>query len=136
MAEAIASLMLIQIEKAQMPWPDVIVPVPHAPWHALLRGYHPTQLIAKALAKMMGVKMVKALKRSFVSLPQRSKTKEERMLMPAHAFTMTYEHLIADRSILLVDDVTTTGMTLQQCARVLKQAFPATISACTLTLVE
>ncbi|MBS3903798.1 MAG: ComF family protein [Simkania sp.] len=136
MASVMASLMLVQLEKAGMPWPDYIVPVPHAPWHALLRGYHPTDLIARALAKRMHVKVAKVLKRHWTSLPQHSKTKGQRILTPQPMFSLRGASLMADRTILLIDDVTTTGETLQQCSRVLQQSFPSSIYACTLTLVE
>ncbi len=134
-AKVFASYLFIHMEKHQMR-PDLIIPVPHTPWHALLRGYRPAELLAKELGHLMNVPVKNYLKRSFDSLPQRCKTKEQRANLPRSTYKLHRKADIADRTLLLIDDVTTTGMTLIRCAEVLRQGFPRRIIGCTATLAE
>jgi ComF family protein len=136
LADLFASCFLLQIENAGLKWPDFLVPIPHAPWHSLLRGYHPSELLARALAKKMKIPFVRALKRSFMSIPQRYKTKEQRKFLSYQPYRLRKGIDLTDRNILLIDDLSTTGATLACCADALKEAFPLQISACTLAIVD
>jgi len=117
-------------------WPDLIVPVPHAPWHALLRGYRAAELIASELGKLLKIPVKKLLRRSLASIPQRCKTKEQREKLQRGGYQLQKQTDFIDRTILLVDDVTATGMTLIRCAEVLKGGFPHRVIGCTATLAE
>jgi len=136
LADLFASCLLVQIEKVGLKWPDLIVPIPHSPWHSFLRGYHPSELVAKSLANKMKIPFAKALKRSFLSIPQRYKTKEQRKFLSYQAYRLRKGIDLTDRNILLIDDLSTTGSTLACCAEALKEAFPLQISACTLAIVD
>lgn len=126
----------MQIEKAALKWPDVVVPIPHTPWHSFLRGYRSSELLAKALAKKMDIPFVKALRRSATSIPQRSKKKAQRESLSSETYLLRKGADLCNRSVLLIDDLSTTGMTLARCAEALKNSFPLQISACTLAIVD
>ena len=134
-ARIFASALVIQMEK-QMLWPDLIIPIPHAPWHALLRGYRPAELIAKELGKLMKVPVKKLLRRSLISIPQRCKTKEQREKLQRDVYQLRKQVDFIDQTVLLIDDVTATGMTLIRCAEVLREGFPHCVIGCTATLAE
>ncbi len=135
-ALSFASALLLQIEKTKMPWPDLLIPVPHARWHSFLEGYHASDLIASYLSKLMRVPLAKALSRSLTSLPQRCKDSEERKTLSKGTYRWRKTIDIVGKSLLLVDDVSTTGHTFVRCAEALRSGFPLKISACSATLVE
>jgi ComF family protein len=136
LADLFASCLLVQIEKADLRWPDALIPIPHTPWHSFLRGYRSSELLAKALAKKMDVPVVKALRRAATSLPQRSKTKAQRESLSSETYLLRKGIDLTDRSVLLIDDLSTTGTTLARCAEALKNSFPIQVSACTLAIVD
>lgn len=136
LTELFASCLLLQIEKAELKWPDLIIPIPHAPWHSLFRGYLASELLAKSLAKKMGVPFTRALRRTLVSIPQRCKTKEQRKSLSEQTYRLRRGIDLTDRNILLIDDVSTTGTTLARCADALRGCFASQVSACTLAIVD
>jgi competence protein ComFC len=133
--KVLASSLLVQIDRLQK-WPDMIVPVPHTPWHAFLRNNYPSKLLARELGNLLNVPVKECLKRSWTSLPQRCKTKEQREKLPKEIYRLQKQKDLIDRTILLVDDVTTTGTTLVRCAEALREGFPRQVIGCTVTLAE
>ena len=102
--------------------PDVIVPVPLHPSRQRERGYNQAELLAREAGRWLGVPVdAGLLARTESAGPQaRSASREERMANVAGAFKARREAI--GKSIVIVDDVTTTGATLQECAAVLRQA--------------
>lgn len=133
--KVLASSLLLQIDRLKK-WPDMIVPVPHAPLHAFLRNNYPSKLLARELGHLMKIPVKECLKRSWTSLPQRTKTKEQREKLPQEIYRLQKRKELVDRTILLVDDVTTTGTTLVRCAEALREGFPCQVLGCTVTLAE
>jgi ComF family protein len=99
---------------------DFIVPVPSHWTRTLLRGYNPSRLIAIELSKFVTVPMISCLKRIRRTEYQSNKTIEEREINVSDAFACTKD--LCDKRIILVDDVMTTGATLNECARILKMS--------------
>lgn len=100
---------------------DVIVPVPLHPQRERARGYNQSALLARGLARKLGVPVAeKALARWRNTRSQAERpSAEERRVNVAGAFAFRGPPL-AGRA-LLVDDVSTTGATLDSCARVLRE---------------
>ncbi|MDE2901331.1 MAG: ComF family protein [Chloroflexota bacterium] len=102
--------------------PNLIVPVPLHPSRQRERGYNQAELLAREVGSWLKVPVdTGLLARTESAGPQaRSASREERLANVAGAFRARREAI--GRSIVIVDDVTTTGATLQECAAVLRQA--------------
>jgi ComF family protein len=108
--------------------PDVIVPVPLHPDRLRERGYNQADLIARPLARRLGVKLrPDVLVRTRPRPPQLVLSRTERWKSVRGAYA-TREGVRVDKlRVLLVDDVMTTGATLDSCARALRKAGAAEV---------
>ena len=112
---------------------DFIVPVPLTGLGKRLRGYNQAALLANELSKATGVPCADALSRlRSVKEQARSATAEERRRNVQGVFEVRRTGDVRGRTVLLIDDVATTGATLNACARELLAAGAASVSALTL----
>ncbi len=111
---------LLDEQLGQLPENTVIVPVPTIAPHIRQRGYDHTLLIAKALAERRHLAVSRALRRATITR-QRGADRETRARQAERAF-VTKGTLEADRSYLLIDDIITTGATVEYAARALRRA--------------
>jgi ComF family protein len=104
------------------------VPVPLHPKRLRERGYNQSRLLAQELGKLTDLPVVDdCLVRGRHSLPQaRTSTVGERRSNVADAFSCR-DRRLQGKSVLLIDDVSTSGATLDACARALKQAGATTV---------
>jgi predicted amidophosphoribosyltransferase len=103
-----------------------IVPVPTAPLRTRARGFDPAAELAAALAEKTGLPMVPCLARSGIGR-QLGKRRADRIGHPPRIRTTGKP----PRSVLLIDDVLTTGATLSSCARALRSAGSVRVAAIT-----
>jgi ComF family protein len=104
---------------------DLIVPVPLHRWRLLRRRYNQAALLTWGLARRMGKPCLPdALIRIRATPSQGHMRANDRQKNVKRAFAIHPRHgpAVAGRRILLVDDVFTTGATLQECAKVLLDA--------------
>lgn len=104
---------------------DVVVPVPLHRWRLWQRRYNQAALIGAAVARMMGKDfIVDALERTRATPTQGHLKADERRKNVKSAFSVhpKRQEVIRGKTILLVDDVYTTGSTVRECARVLLAA--------------
>src|SRR3972149_10139023 len=101
----------------------LLIPVPLHPRRLNWRGFNQSELFARDLADTFQMEMVSdVIERIINSTPQADiKEREERLKNLNGIFKVSNEDKIAGREILLIDDVCTTGATLNECARVLKE---------------
>jgi len=101
---------------------EVLVPVPLHRKRLRERGYNQSSLLAHELGRLTGLPVVDdCLVRQRHAPPQaRTPTVDERRSNVAEAFTCR-DHRLRDRQILLIDDVSTSGATLDACAAALKE---------------
>jgi ComF family protein len=112
---------------------DLIVPVPLHPSRLRTREFNQSALIADRVGKHLRRPVSMAnLIRTIATEPQTFLTRSERLRNLRRAFMVRKPELLAERRILLVDDVFTTGTTLNECAKVLRSAGAASVSALTL----
>jgi len=101
----------------------LLVPVPLHPSRLRWRGFNQALLLARPLARRGRVRLAPfALARTRPTAPQVGLNDKERQENIAGAFTVRDPVLVRGRSILLIDDVYTTGATVNECARVLRGA--------------
>ena len=102
---------------------DVLVPVPLHPQRERSRGYNQSLLLAQETGKASGLPVEGHALRRLRPTPSqaRSATQEERQANVAGAF-MAEPALVQGRRVLVIDDVCTTGATLEACAIAMKQA--------------
>jgi len=122
LAEPLAKLLQDYLITNPMPG-EVLVPVPLHQKRLRERGYNQSSLLAKELGKLINLPVVDdCLIRQRHAPPQtRTSTVDERWSNVADAFTC-HDHGLRDKQVLLIDDVSTSGATLDACAAALKAA--------------
>ncbi len=106
----------------------ILAPVPLHRWRIWKRGYNQSALIASALAKRTGLAVdLNLLARVKATPPLRGLGRRERALAVRGAFRAAPERT-SGRTIILVDDVYTSGATANGCAKALKRAGAARVN--------
>ena len=118
---------------ATPPW-DAIVPVPLHWTRKWSRGFNQSLILAGALSKNTGLPISSALRRIKRTKDQTRLTREERLTNVRGAFRVVEE--VKEKKLLLLDDVTTTGATLEECRRVLAEAGAVQISAAVVAMAS
>lgn len=102
---------------------DLIVPVPLHPLKLRERQFNQSEMLATYLAKRFNKKIIiNRVKRIKYTLPQTELKREERLKNVKGVFLAKKYSGFEDSTILLVDDVFTTGATMHECAKSLKDA--------------
>ena len=99
----------------------LIVPVPLHWRRENERGFNQSALLGKLLSQKLGLEYSEPLKRIKYTKPQVNLKSWQRRQNIKNAFLLDSRFLIHDVSILLIDDVWTTGSTLRECCYVLKK---------------
>jgi len=111
---------------------DVVVPVPLHPVRQRERSYNQSALLAHELARRIDRRCdARALERVRATETQTHLNAAHRRMNMLGAFRVARPDWVRQRCVLLVDDVMTTGATLDECARVLKKAGARTVWAVT-----
>lgn len=112
---------------------DVIVPVPLHPKKLKERGYNQAEMIALGLSQSTAVPVSTGnLVRAIHNPSQTKRTKTQRWENVKDIFDLLHPEAFANKHILLVDDVITTGSTLEACAHALTKSGGIKISIATL----
>jgi ComF family protein len=115
---------------------DAVVPVPLHPLRQRERGFNQAELIARPLARGLGLPLSPLLLVRTKPRPDKLKlTRRERWMTVRGAYGVQQGSQVDKLRVLLVDDVFTTGATLDACARVLRQAGAARIAGITVARV-
>ena len=110
---------------------DLIVPVPLHPARERERGFNQAALLAELLSRKVAVPLLTVLERIRFTSTQTAHDRAERMENLDGAFRLRKRMTVRQSRVLLVDDVLTTGSTLSECARVLKEAGAISVYAVT-----
>ncbi len=96
---------------------ESLIPLPLYPEKERKRGYNQATLLCEGIASAMGIPILdKAVRRPQHTDTQTRKGRIERWKNMEGKFILTQADLIADKHVLLVDDVITTGATLEACS--------------------
>ena len=110
---------------------ELIIPIPLHKSRRRERGYNQTEILAKYLSEYTGIEVDQtSLVRNKRTSPQKHYNDKERKKNIRHAFTLKKE--IHAKSVLLIDDIYTTGSTIDEAARMLKKS--GVINICFLTI--
>lgn len=121
---------LVEMEEA-----DLIVPVPLHPTRLKERGFNQALLLARAFFPKDRRITTDLLIRARPTAPQTGFSGAARRTNLKNAFAVVKPDRLSGKKILLVDDVFTTGTTVNECARVLKKAGAAEVMVLTLARV-
>ncbi len=114
---------------------DFLVPVPMHPKKKMLRGYNQADLLAEALGKLMNVDVLYdvIVNRNYLNASAEMGGVDRRQ-KAAEAFEAVsgsvQREKIRNKRLMLIDDVYTTGSTMQACARVLREMGAGEIYSC------
>ena len=120
-AVTLAAFMLMAIREAAAPWPDCITYVPLHPFRLGTRGYNQSQLLAEALGGMMHVPVISALRKTKHTKPLSKQKRIDRKKAVKDVFALRKNADIQGKRVLLVDDIFTTGSTIETCSRLIKK---------------
>lgn len=117
------SFAVILKEKKWFSDADLIVPVPLHPSKEMRRGYNQSAHIANGMGDVLGLKVQsRALTRTVASKSQTKKARFERVENVKQVFKISKRYDLKGKNVLLVDDVVTTGATLEAAGKCLLEA--------------
>ncbi len=112
---------------------DCIVPVPMKRENRIKRGFNQAELLTKQVSRLSGIPCRDILKEKGHAKTQKSLQIHERFVNVLGRFALKSKNVtISGMRILLIDDVYTTGATLNECARILKKNGASYVLAVTL----
>lgn len=123
----LGKILVQALSESNLPVPDIIIPVPLHKRRLRWRGFNQSQLLAKYISQNLALGLEisneeNALQRKKYTPPQmKIKKYSDRQNNLQNAFTASDPEKIRNKTILLVDDIATTGTTLFECAKILKQ---------------
>jgi ComF family protein len=116
---------------------DLIVPVPMHQTKQKKRGYNQAEVIAKGVAEQSGIAMAsELLVKAINTETQTKKSRALRFQNVKDSYALKNSQQIEADHLLLIDDVITTGSTLEACATILKDALDCRLSILTLAATD
>jgi phosphoribosyltransferase len=107
---------------------DTIIPVPISKKRQKERGYNQSLLIARKIAEKTNLELMNNCLIKTKNIIEQSKlNKEDRLQNIYGVYELTNRQLIENKKILLIDDIYTTGSTVNECSRILRKANPEKI---------
>ena len=129
LAKSLAPFLALQWARLQWETPDWILPIPLTWHHQFKRGYYQGALLAQELSVFLHVPILSCLQRSGVGHSQAKFSKALRLQLSPLAFHVKEPTKLFGASLLIIDDVMTTGSTLQAVAEALSPYSPKNIRA-------
>jgi ComF family protein len=112
---------------------ELIIPLPLHPDKLRVRGYNQCDPIVRGMAQSMGCSYTtEAVRRTVANPTQTRKTRMERWQNVASIFEVHQPEWVQGKAVMLVDDVVTTGATLEACGRTLLEAGARSLHIATL----
>jgi len=110
---------------------DGFVPVPLHPARLRERDFNQAAVLSELIARRAGKPVLHAIRRLRYTTTQTRLERHQRMENLRNAFCVRHTALVQSRHLILVDDVFTTGSTVDECARVLRAAGAASVRVVT-----
>ena len=124
LAEPLAELICEHLCEVRLPTASIIIPIPLSKKRLRKRGFNQAELIAKYLSEKLSIPMANnVLYKIRHTIPQvKIKNKQERLKNLKGAFCVKNPEIIKGKNVFVVDDVSTTGATINEARKVLEQA--------------
>jgi len=116
--------------------PYFLVPLPMHPKKKKERGFNQAEILTKHLSVHLNIPIENALIRSLDTPPQSGLHPRQRIENVAGAFEIAKGIITCEKNYIIIDDIYTTGASLNECAKVLKEAGAADVFCMTLSVVE
>lgn len=130
LAEGMAALMVLQWLEQDLPFPDLIIPVPSSPLTLYKRGYSPSKQLAIHISQLLNRPLWCGLAKELTYSKQSYLKIEDRLKLGTDQIILCKDPIaLRDKHVLLIDDVMTTGQTLQIAATRLLEGSPRAIDA-------
>ncbi|HWE04938.1 MAG TPA: ComF family protein [Tepidisphaeraceae bacterium] len=115
--------------KALLDETDCLLPVPLHVWRQISRGFNQAEIIAERISQASGTPVIAAIsRRRHTETQTHLHSRSQRTRNLKDAFHLKDADAIAGRRVLVIDDVMTTGATLQTLGRALRPARPARLN--------
>jgi len=114
----------------------VLVPLPLHPKKQRERGFNQAEVLTRQLSHHLNLPMKNILTRTIDTPPQSGLHPRQRAENVAGAFAVDKRYFNAGESYVIVDDIYTTGASLSECAKTLKDAGASSVNCLTLSIVE
>ncbi|MCX7919580.1 MAG: ComF family protein [bacterium] len=127
LAEPLANLLIQYLKKsrdlADYQTYDYLIPVPLHPAKQRDREFNQVEVLARIISEQLNIPLsTDNLYRKRYTTPQMAISREKRLTNVSQAFAVRNPHLLTRKKIILLDDIMTTGATVNECSHMLKQA--------------
>ncbi len=137
LAENLADRLLAQERvKGLLMETQCLVAVPLHRWRQVWRGYNQSEVIASRLGKRCGIRLAHPIVRLRSTETQTHFARSRREENVRHAFGLSAGRAIRHKHVVVIDDVMTSGATLQEVGRTLLEASPASLCAIVLAVAD
>lgn len=121
LAKSIAAWMYYQY--IQLGWPplDFIIPMPISSVRLFFRGYNQSLLIALELEKLLQIPVITKIKKRNGTFSQAKLKSDQRNRLNSNNFRCDYLPEVFNKKIMIIDDVMTTGTTVEACAEAIRR---------------
>jgi len=117
--------------------PDLLLPIPLHHLKKAERGYNQSFYLAKGISFVSGIPVKQnIIKRKRFTPSQTQLNLEQRKENVERAFSINKKNLLNDKNIILIDDVITTGSTISECGKILKEAGAKKVYAITSAIAD
>ena len=113
---------------------DYLIPVPLHKSKAKARGFNQSELICQGMSEVLSTPILKNISRISFTDTQTRKRRFDRWLNVSEKFVLSEPEILEGKRVLLVDDVFTTGATIEACCETLKNVNGISIGVATLAI--
>jgi len=129
LAQPLALLLAQGLTHSKLESPDILIAVPLHKRRLRWRGFNQSQLLLEELDLQIPHSTKNLTRKKFTTPQVKKGTRKKRLKNLDGAFAVQNPHEFASKKILLVDDITTTATTLNECAKALKKAGAKKVTA-------
>jgi len=121
-APILGGMLISRMQKSKLRGQLVLLPVPLHWFRRRSRGFNQAEVLARIVGKKLSIPVETVLKRKKNTKPQVELSGQKRRKNLFSTFICSDKKAVAGKTVILIDDVSTTGATLEECAKVLRTA--------------